>query len=87
MSKTLCERLVLTLDESNMEITNIIYVTSAVHRILKEVPLSFSHVIELIDVPVIGGSPQERILLHLTVPELHRAIDCESQPLSSAKGC
>lgn len=71
MSKTLCENLSLTLEERNRQITPATSVRSPVHCILKDVPISFGHVIEPIDFLVIGGSPYEMIIGHPTMHKLY----------------
>lgn len=49
MSKSLCKRFSLTPEQSNRRIKTATGVKSLVQSILKDVPISFGHVVEPID--------------------------------------
>lgn len=75
MSKSLCDRLALTPEESKRRITTVTGVKSPVHGILKDVPIFFDHLVHPIHFPVIEGSPYEMIIGRRKMRKLNRVID------------
>lgn len=79
MSKTLYDRLSLTPDESNRRITTATCVKSHVHGILKDLTISFDHVVEPIDFLVIEGSPYEMRTGRSTIPKLNGVVQKDGE--------
>lgn len=83
--KTLGDILPLTPEESNKRIRTAICVKSPANGILKDVPISCDHVVELIDFLVIEGSPSEMVIGRSTMRKLNGVLTCGKQCFSREK--